>query len=364
MKKIKLSWAQRVTVLLAAICVTLVAVTAHSTAGRQDWLLQVEGVPISREMYSFFLAQALVDAERDDNGVPLDMRALRDDVMARAAAFVAVNSELHNMGITVNAITTEQGVRRATALWRVYGNYYTAMGVSLEALAMAEINLAARDQLFRALYDTGGMRAVEEESIESYFYGNFVAFDGMRLFFTVMEEDGTERRMSQTERGVLLDTMRAMLVEINREDAPSIYDIVQEEQFADALNDATPAVFMIQRDVDLPAAEFEQVRALSPDRFAVLELEDGLIVARGVNMRVRREYTYDEESGEESYEYVSRKEEFFYFYRAYSLRSMMNNAFEADLVELFAAFRADENVAAVESLLEDWDFGWGFRGNS
>jgi len=392
MKHLKINWAQKMTMLLAAVCATLVIVVSHAATDTPQWLLQVDGVPISRELYSFFLTQALVDTPRDANGVPVNMLALREDVMARAEAFVAVESELANMGVSLDPVATARAVERTTALWRVFGNYFTAMGISKEVVGIGEMNLAAQDQLFRALYDTGGTRAVDEEMIESYFYGNFVAFDGMRLFFTVMEEDGTERNMTQTERGILIDTMRAMLAELNREDGPSIYDIAQDEQFAPALNDALPAISMIRRGVDLPVDQFDQVRNLSPDRFSMLEFENELIVARGVNMRVRREYVFEEENTEDEndenetdeanenenendneastpsapspgeYIYVSRKEEFFYFYRAYSLRTMMSSRFDEDLEELFAAFRADENVAAVEALLGSWDFGWGWRG--
>jgi len=71
-----------------------------------------------------------------------------------------------------------------------------------------------------------------------------------------------------------------------------------------------------------------------------LEFDDSLVIARGVDMR-------------------ESPEEFFDVYRAECLRALESEAFEEALVELFAAFRADENVTAVEVLLEGWDWGRG-----
>ena len=336
------NWTKYANVLLAVICIALVALMANAQTMANDFLLVVEGIPISRQMYSYFVAQALAEVDRDDNGVPLNMTELRELAMAQAIAFVALNSELHNQGATLEPALRADVAQRTAFLWRVFGDYYTRLGIDKETVALVQESVAAQDRLFRALYDTDGLREVPEESLQSFFYGNFAAFDGLRLPFRVIEEDGSERAMTQTERGILVDTMRAMAVEANREDGPPLFMLAQEELFAATLNHAMPSAMMLRRELDLSGEEFERVRTLDPQRVTVLELEHEVIVARGIDMR-------------------ESKEEFYYVHRAYCLRTMMLPAFEADLQLLFAQFRADENVAAVESLLNGWNFGWGFR---
>ena len=339
----RFNWTKKVTVLLAAICVTLVGIGAYTNTLAQDWLLQVEGVPISRELYSFFVTEALIEAERDAYGVPTDMQALREDVNARAAAFVAVNSELYRMRITLDQLTKARVAERTSYLWRVFGNYYEAMGICKETVGIAQRGLAARDQLFRALYDTGGVREVEEERIQSFFYGNYVAFMGVRLFFTVTEEDGSERGMTGTERNDLLASMRQLATAANQEEGEDFFTLAQQDNFATAMSYATPMVSVVQRIVDLPADDFEAVRGLDPEQVSVLEFEDGLIIARGVNMR-------------------ESPEEYFDVFRASCLRALMSDEFEQTLEEeLFVQFQADENTAAVDALLNGWDWSWGWR---
>jgi len=334
--------AKQATILLAAVCVTLVGIRAYSASLAQDWLLQVEGVAISRELYSFFLSEALVEAERDESGVPIDMEALREETKARAAALVAINSELYNRRVTLDQLMKARVAERTSALWRVYGNYYTAIGVSKETIALVQGGLAGRDQLFRALYDTGGSRETSEERIQAFFYGNYAAFQGMQLFFTAAEPDGTERMMTNTERLALLEAARDLASEVNREEGPDFFEASQQDRFAEAMSYATPAMHMVMRVVDMPADRFEQVAGLSPERVSVLEFDDGLIIARGVDMR-------------------ESPEEFYLVHRAECLRILESEAFEQALEELFAAFRADENVTAVDALLDGWDWTLGWR---
>ncbi|MCL2531415.1 MAG: hypothetical protein FWE40_04590 [Oscillospiraceae bacterium] len=338
------NWTKYAQVLLAAVCIVLVALVANAhTLAQQDWMLQVEGIPISRQLYSYFIAQALAEVERDDNGVPLDMEELRAHAAAQAITFVALNSELRNQGVTLEPYMRAEVAQRTALLWRTFGHYYTRLGIDKEIVALVQDSIAAQDRLFRALYDTGGLREVPEESLESFFYGNFAAIDGLRLPLRVIEEDGSERAMTQTERGILVDTMRAMAVEANREGGPPLLILAQEELFATAMNYAMPFAMVLRRDLDLTSADFDRVMVLSTESVTVLELEHEVIVAHGVDMR-------------------EHKEEFYYMHRAYCLRTMMLPAFEADLQLLFAQFTADENVAAIESLLNNWDFSFGFRG--
>ena len=328
------NWTKQVTIILAAICVALAGISAYSVALAQDWLLQVEGVTISQELYSYFLSRALIEAERDEDGMPLDMEALREDVRERAARFVAINSELHNRGVALTPLHKARVAERTSFLWRVYGNYYMARGISKEVLALGQTGLAAWDQLFLALYDTGGAREVPEEDIEEFFYDNFVAFEGIWLFFTVTEADGTEREMTITERDNLLEAVRALAAQVNADDGPSFFEAAQDDDFAGMINYAVPSFYVIERD-----AHFEQIRGLNTEQVSVLTFDESLIIGRGIDMR-------------------ESPEEYFYVYRTESLRALMGEEFERLLEEeLFAHFRADENVAAVEALLGRWEFG-------
>lgn len=331
----RLNWCKRATILLSAVCVALVALSSFAAKAEDNWLVRVEGLPISREMYCYFYSQALAGTEKDKQGQPKDPDAVREDAKRRCAAYVAVNSELHNRRKFLNQAMKVQAAERTAYLWRVFHAYYTSVGVSKQTLNAALAGEAAKNQLFLALYDAGGTFETPEDSIKSYFYGNFVAYEGLRVLYTKTEADGTERPMTAPERAFLLVKMKAFVAQLNSPGAPDFYELAEDNAFAADLSYAMPDVAVIQKGVDMPDEAFEKVRGLDPQKVALLELPGYVLVARGFNMRT------DEES-------------YYQGYRDACLRALKGGAFEANLQELYKAYRAEENVAAVDEVIRNW----------
>ena len=334
----KTNWTKKATILLAAICVALAALSSFTPSGAQAWLLQVEGVPVSRAVYSYFLSEALRDAREDGqlkaDGRPKDMAALRRDVKARCVEYIAVNSELRKMEIPVDQMLKSEVAEQTASLWRLFSGYYRSIGVDKQTLNAALTGRAARDQLFRALYDEGGKTPTPEESIEAYFYGNYLAYEGVRVLRTVMSEDGELRDMDIPEAAALRQVLADFTEAAN--DAGDFYSAAKDEEFALALGYLPPSVTMVRKGtVDVSDADFEQLRGLRPDRITLLNLPGFFLVARGVNMR-------------------ESPEEFYMGRRADCLWKLKGAAYEAALKEICKGFRADENAAEVERVYREW----------
>jgi len=330
----RISWTKKATILLAAICVALAALSGFTPPGAQEWLLQVEGVPVSRAVYSYFLSQALRDAELGPGGRPKDLLALRRDIKARCVEYIAVNSELRAMEIPVDQVLKSETAERTAFYWRVFGQYYESIGVDKQTLNSILTGEAARDQLFRAIYDINGTRPTSEEELRAYFYGNFVAYDGVRVFRTAPLEDGTERNLEPGEAAELKAVLAEFVEAAN--EAGDFFSAAQEERFAEALSYAMPSVTVAEKHGgELSAEDFEKVRALPRDKIKLLELDGCFLVATGVDMR-------------------EAEEEYYLGYRADCLWALQGEAFARDLTELCKTFRADENAAAVEKLYREW----------
>ena len=330
----KSNWTKKLTVLLAAVCVALVGLSTFTPAGAQEWLLQVEGVPISRAVYSYFLSEALRDAPLKENGQPSDMAALRKDVAARCVAYIAINSELRAMEVPVDQLLKAEVADRTASYWRVLGQYYSSVGVDKPTLNSILMWQAARDQLFRALYDAKGTRPTPEEELTAYFYGNYVAYEGVRVFRTAMQEDGTPRDMTEAEAAALKATLAEFVIAAN--EADDFYSVAQEERFAAALSYGMPSITVVEKGKgDLSVEDFEKIRSLPHDKISLLELQGFLLVSKGVDMR-------------------GSEEEYFRGYRDTCLRALKGAAYEEDLKVLCAQFRADENRAAVNKFYEEW----------
>jgi hypothetical protein len=262
------------------------------------------------------------------------MAALRRDVTARCVEYIAVNSELRAMEIPVDQVLKAQVADQTAFYWRVLGRYYGSVGVDKQTLNAVLTGRAARDQLFRALYDANGTRATPEASIEAYFYGSYVAYEGIRVFRTVMQEDGEERDMDVAEAGALRETL-ARFVEAANEGG-DFYGAAREETFARALGYGTPSVTPVRKGTaDVSDDDFEQLRKLSPDKVTLLNLPGFFLVARGVNMR-------------------ESPEEYYLGHRADCLWKLKGTEYEAALKELCGKFRADENVEEMERFYQAW----------
>ena len=334
MKRTRTNWTKKATILLAAICVALVSLSSFAPARAQDWLLQVEGVPISRAMYSYFLSQALKEAKRKPDGRPEDMAALRRDTAVRCVEYIAINSELRAMEIPVDQVLKSEISDRIAFYWQVFGGYYKSIGVDKQTLGAAITGQAAKDQLFRALYDTGGKRAISEDSLDAYFYGNYVAYEGVRVYRTVLLEDGSEREMDIAETALLRQTLSDFVTAAN--DAEDFYGVAQEERFAEALGYNTPTVTVVKKGTgDVSDEDFEQLRGLSPKKISLLNPPGFFLVVTGVDMRAEEDVYYRG-------------------YRADCLRALKGREYAAALKELCKHFRADENVAAMDKFYAEW----------
>ena len=334
----KTNWTKKATILLAAICVALAGLSSFTPSGAQEWLLQVEGVPVSRAVYSYFLSEALRDAGEDGqlqaDGRPVDMDALRRDVKARCVEYIAVTAELRAMEIPVDQMLKAEVAEQTASLWRLFSRYYSSIGVDKQTLGAALTGRAARDQLFRALYDEGGKTPTSEESIEAYFYGNYLAYEGVRVFRTVMTEDGELRDMDIPEAAALRQVLAEFAETAN--DAGDFYSAAKDEEFALALGYLPPTVSMVRKGTaDVSDDDFEQLRKLGPDKIVLLNLPGFFLVARGVDMR-------------------ASPEEFYFGRRADCLWKLKGAAYEATLKALCKGFRADENVEAVERVYREW----------
>jgi hypothetical protein len=301
-----------------------------------NWLLQMEGVPVYQALYSYYFTQSLLDAEKDKQGVPKDMKAVRQETKERCAQYIAVTSELRNMKIALDQDLKAQAAERTMHLWQAFGNYYESVGIDKPTVLQAQTGFAAKEQLFRALYGEDGKRETPEESIQSYFYGNYVAYEGVAVPYTVMESDGNMRKMTPVEKQNLITTMKALADEINTNDMDFL-ELAQEDIYAKALNYILPEPNVVGKNIDMPAEAFERIRAFDQKKITVMEQPEFVMVARGVNMR-------------------TDEGQFYHSYRDVCMKALRWPDYEKALKELYAAFRADENIAAVERLVGEWVF--------
>jgi len=337
------NWTKQMTILLAAICLLLVTLNGGVSARqRNSYLLQVEGVPVSREIYSYFVSEAISDGTvaLDKNGRPVHMRQLRDEAARRCAELVAVSTELHRRGQSLSQQRKAEVAERSAFVWRTFGTYYRSIGVDKPTIHTIWQGRAALGQLFFSIYDDEeSPRRVPDEAAQAYFYGNFAAVEALRVHLTVALDDGGERPMTIAERTSLRAQLDLFVQAANEEDA--VFALVAaEEAYAPALGYMTPMEMVLQKGMgDVPDEAFDKLREWKPGTVSLLLAEDGqdvyYLIGAGINMREAPEMYYA-------------------LYRGDCLWKLRGVEYASLLGELFAHYHADENVTEVERLLNGW----------
>ncbi|MDR2647325.1 MAG: hypothetical protein LBB67_04275 [Oscillospiraceae bacterium] len=295
--------------------------------------LQVEGVPISKDLYRYFLTEALrTNTVKNTQGRPKNEKALRAAINARAVRYVAVSSELFNMGKYLQQRYKQEVAERSAYLWRIFGGYYTKIGVSKQTLTAALTAERAETQLFLQLFDTGGAREVPEAQISAYFYGNTVAYNGIRVFFSKTLDDGSEEPLSASEKEDLRKVLNEIAGKVN--DGADFFTTAQE--YGEELRYASPFNAVVKKgSADYSDKAFEQIRALDPQKVSVLEFDGFFLLASGLNMR-------------------TAESEYYLVYRESCLHELKDAEFETIMDKLCQSYHPAENVKAAEAIWDGW----------
>jgi len=335
------NWIKQITIGLAVTGVGLAVLVGVLTARaeKNSFLLKVGKTQISREIYSYFVSEAISDGSVPLNkrGEPKDMKQLREEVKRRCIEFVAVQSELSSHKRSISQQLKLEAAERSAFEWRAFGAYYTSTGVDKPTVTGIWLGRSAHEQLFRSLYDdAASSRNVPEEAVQSYFYGNYAAVEALKIYPTVAQDDGTERPMYIDERTTLRAQLDSLVQASNQEGA--VFALVAaDENYAVPLNYATPAEMLLQKtDKDLPVEAFDLLKEWKPDTVSLLLVDNSYyLVGRGINMRETPEVYYA----------VHRNE---------CLKSLRGVEYESLLKELFNRSKASENTKEVERLLKNW----------
>ncbi len=193
----------------------LFSLSACSLAERERYALDIEGVGLSEEIYRYYYDA--VKAKPDDYGLEAeaDDAAIRECVKSRCAEYVAVNSELANMGLALDGSRKSSVADTVTKLWITFGEYYTSIGVSKQTITKIESFNAARDMLFNAYYNTGGTREVNAEEVKKYFAENYVGFKAIIGYFFKTNEVGSEVMMTTEEKNEAIKKFNTMKDQID-----------------------------------------------------------------------------------------------------------------------------------------------------
>jgi len=201
-------------------CLLLVALLfCCSACGAQgDVALDISGAQVGTQVYLYYYDE--VQAKAAEYGLSKDSTPTEySEAAARLCAqYVAVNSRFLESGESLSALEKANVSAEANSLWRIYGKYYSQIGINKQTLTRIQTAKAYRDRLFFGLYDTGGTRAVKEATLQKYFTENYLVFQVINGYFTKPDESGVDVPMTEEEIEKVRNHFGTMLLRMQNGD--------------------------------------------------------------------------------------------------------------------------------------------------
>lgn len=273
--------------------------------------VQVNGTPIDQGIVLYFTDEARKEAPDADE------TALLEAANRKIAEYVAVNSVFADRALTLTTAEKAEISQTVNALWRLFGNYYTALGVSKQDLQKIETSKAYKDAVMVDYYAADGDEPVSEETLKNYFNENYIAFKSITGFLTTADNDGNAVALSAAEKAALTASFEKMAANING--GSSV-----EEQASTVENTTanTDTVVISRSNTSYPSDFFAQVAAIENGSAKAFVTGDYIFV-------IQREDITDAERN------------LFASYRTDCLKTLKGEAFEAVLDAWIGAYTVE-----------------------
>lgn len=165
---------KRAVLLILISALMLCALPSCAVGGNRSVIEINETTHIDTEIFTYFLDKIYYE----NQGIS------EDECIERATSeclkYIAVNTRFAQMGQTLSAREKADVSSVTNALWRVYGDYFTEIGVSKDTFFKIMQYEVCKENLQLALYDRNGTSPLSEEYIKQYFTANFV---GIKYFY-------------------------------------------------------------------------------------------------------------------------------------------------------------------------------------
>lgn len=256
---------KRVISILLVCLMAVLPLTACSKS--DDEVLNIGGAEISSGIYAYFLNEAVMHPE--GKGITPQEQALK-----MCKEYVAVNTIFRNNGYKLSSATKKNVSVEANAAWRIYEQYYKAIGVNKqEFIAVSEFS-AKRMELINRYYGSDGLFPVPENEVQQYFKQHFIVFQSISGYFTATDENGNTVNLDAKEADALRNQFKAMAEKVSGgtpiEEVSSDYLAAQGGSQSE--EEELSAVIMQETETSYPKGFYEQVAKMNFGSVKVIEL--------------------------------------------------------------------------------------------
>ncbi len=141
---------------------------------------------------------------------------LEQKMAEKLAEYVAINTEFASRKLSLTPLQKHNLSQSVNALWSVFGEYYTSIGVTKQDITKVETEKAAKDAVMVAYYaENGGTEPLAETELKSFFESNYIAFRSITGYFTTVDDNGSAVPLSEEERAQLVQSFQNEAASMN-----------------------------------------------------------------------------------------------------------------------------------------------------
>ena len=262
--------------LFLSVCCVISALTLSGcSAADKATAMEINGVEISDDVFSYFLDKAVVDL-----GVDAPYNSLKEKAAAYAETYFKTNSLAHSQGVTLSTAEKAAVSEKVNAYWRIYGKYYSKIGVTKETLTKIFSADSFREALLVHYYGTGGEEEIPTARLYAQFKTNYIVFQAITGYFTETDLNGQTVKIDETESEALVLKFQNMAAMVNagEQTMEEAADFLGESGYQSSVQ----TVVLRKDDNSYPAGFFEKVQSTEARLATVIGTSDYIfLVLRG-----------------------------------------------------------------------------------
>lgn len=202
---------KRVISLALAIC-CLISVFAFSSCNvlEKEAALTINNTKISNDVFTYFLDLAMVE-----EGSSASYETLVNKASSLAGTYYKTNSLFHTYKLSLSTAQKAAVSEKVNAVWGIYGDYYTNIGISKETLTKVYTADAYRDALLVHYYGEGGIEEIPSSRLYANFKSNYLVFQVITGYFTETDTAGNTIRLNKNDTETLVLKFQNMSAMVN-----------------------------------------------------------------------------------------------------------------------------------------------------
>lgn len=272
--------------MLALCCLLSVGLLSSCGASGKKTVVSVNDVPISNDVFIYFLDNATVNL-----GVDTDYATLESQTVALIYRYYKTNSLAVKEGISLSTAEKAAVADKVDAAWSIYGDYYEKIGVKRETLTKVFTADAYRDALMLKFYGEGGSMEISEGQLYANFQMNYVVFQAITGYLTETDEYGNTTPLSQNDAETLVLKFQNILKTVNS--GEQTMEEAAAYLVSTGLPGAVQTVVLHKDDASFPEGFFEQIQALEKRTATIVSTNEYIFLVIPGEITAQSQYFQD-----------------------------------------------------------------------